>query len=92
MFKDTEKKEKICKQATGKNDQFGVVHHTAGEATVPGTPLGAPPSGNAQGESLDKYFDALAAVASTNQNVLAELVANVTKLTASNANLVNSVS
>ena len=43
--------------------------------------------GKTQGESLDEYFDALAAVASMDQNVLAELVANVTKLTAANATL-----
>ena len=41
---------------------------------------------------MDEYFDALAAATSTNQNELAELVVNVTKLTASNANLVESVS
>ena len=41
---------------------------------------------------MDEYFDALAAAASTNQNVLAELVASVTKLTPSNAKLVDSVS
>ena len=48
--------------------------------------------GKTQGESLDEYFDALAVAASTDQNVLAELVANVTKLTDVNATLTEAVS
>jgi hypothetical protein len=92
MFKEAEKKEKICKQATGGKDQFGAAHHVAGDDLVPGAPPGAPPMGKTQGESLDEYFDALAAAASTDQNVLVELVANVTKLTAANATLTEAVS
>ena len=47
--------------------------------------------GNTQGESQDEYFDALVAAASTDQNVLSKLVANVTKLTAANATLTEAV-
>ena len=63
-----------------------------GDEIVPGAPPGALPIGKTQGESLDEYFDALAAAASTDQNVLAELVANVTKLTAANTTLMEAVS
>ena len=92
MFKDAENKEKIRMQATGGKDQFGAAHRAAEDEAVPVAPPSAPPFGNTQGDSLDEYFDALAAAASTDQNVLAELVTSVTKLTASNANLVDSVS
>ena len=92
MFKDAENKEKIRMQATGGKDQFGAAHRAAEDEAVPVAPPSAPLSGKTQGDSLDEYFDALAAAASTDQNVLAELVTSVTKLTASNANLVDSVS
>ena len=46
-----------------------------------------PPAG-----ALDKYFDALAAAATADQNVLAELVESVAKLTKANAELVQAVS
>jgi hypothetical protein len=91
MFKYAEKEEKIRKQATGGKDQFGAAHCVTGDNLVPDTPP-APPMGKTQGESLDEYFDALAAAASKDQNVLAELVANVTKLTAANATLTEAVS
>ena len=45
-----------------------------------------PPEG-----ALEGYFDTLAAAASTDQNVLAELVESVAKLTKTNAELVQAV-
>jgi hypothetical protein len=44
-----------------------------------------------QDEVLGKYFDALAATASTNQNVLSELVASNTRLTKANKALQASI-
>ena len=49
----------------------------------PPAPTGAP-VGTTQGEQLDEYFDALAAAASTDQSVIAELVASNTRLTKAN--------
>ena len=48
--------------------------------------ISGPPEG-----ALERYFDALAAAASTDQNVLAELVKSVAKLTKTNAELVQAV-
>ena len=42
-------------------------------------------------ETLDEYFDALAAAATTEKSVLAELVKAIATLTATNATLVASV-
>ena len=46
-----------------------------------------PPEG-----ALDEYFDALATAATTSQNIVAELVESVAKLTKANAELVQAVS
>ena len=72
--------------ATDGQDQLGGAHCTTG-TNVPPPPPSAPigaPTGTTQGEQLDEYFDALAAAASTDQSVLAELVASNTRLTKAN--------
>ena len=50
-----------------------------------------PPSAPSQDDALGEYFDALAAAASTNQNVLLELVASNTRLTKANEALQASI-
>ena len=54
-------------------------------APVPAPPAPTPdPTGSTQGEQLDEYFDALAAAATTDQSILAELVAANARLTKAN--------
>ena len=105
LYKTTEASKRVRMQATDGKDQFGAAHHygngnlvplayvptapTAAAATVPPS---LPPSGKTQGEALEEYFDALAAAASTDQNVLSELTASVSKLTKANNDLVQAVS
>ena len=50
-----------------------------------------PPSAPLQDDALGEYFHALVAVASTNQNVLLELVASNTHLTKANEALQASI-
>ena len=64
----------------GTQDQFGTAHG-AGLLTLPNAPL------YAQIEALDKYFDALAAAASTEKEILEDLFCSNTVLTKSNAEL-----
>ena len=52
---------------------------------APAPPAPTPvPTGSTQGEQLDEYFDALAAAATTDQSILAELVAANARLTTAN--------
>ena len=57
---------------------------------MPPAAAAAATSGPPEG-ALEGYFDALAAAASTDQNVLAELVKSVAELTKTNAELVQTV-
>ena len=91
MYKSAEAKAKVRHIATGEKDQFGVAHRAQERPTIPGAPQGAPTSGKTQGEQLDEYFDALALAATTDQGVLAELVASNSKLTMANSDLVTAV-
>ena len=79
--------EKVRVLATGGQDQFGAAHRaTCTDARAPSpppAPTGAP-SGTTQGKQLDEYFDALAPATSTDQSMLAELVAPNTCLTKAN--------
>ena len=89
MYKSAESKAKVRHIATGGKDQFGAAHRA--QERPPPAPSGAPPSGKTQGEQLDEYFDALVMAATTDQSVLAELVANNSKLTLANSDLVKAV-
>ena len=64
----------------GTQDQFGAAHG-AGLLAPPDTP---PPD---QTEELDEYFDVLAAAASTEKEILEELVCSNTMPTKSNTDL-----
>ena len=95
MYKAAEAKEKVCLQATGGKYQFGAAHLSSKGnlipfAYVPPASAAAATTGLTEG-ALEGYFDALAAAASTDQNVLAELVESVAKLTKTNAELVQAV-
>ena len=101
MYKSAKANEKVHKQTTGGNDQFGAAHYAGQGNLVPlayvttaaaaSAPPSAPPSGKTQGEALKEYFNALTVAASTNQNLLAELIESVSKLTKTNAKLVQSI-
>ena len=96
MYKSAEAKEKVRLQATGGKDQFGAAHYSGKGnlvpfAYVPPASAAAAATGPPAG-ALDEYFDALAAAATTDQNVVAELVESVAKLTKANAELVEAVS
>jgi hypothetical protein len=91
MYKSAEAKAKVRHIATGGNDQFGAAHRAQERPNTSRAPQGAPPSGKTQGEQLDEYFDALALAATTDQGVLAELVASNSKLTMANSDLVTAV-
>ena len=89
MYKSAEAKEKVRIQATGGKDQFGAAHlsgkgNLVPFAYVPPASKTAATSGPPEG-ALEGYFDALVAAASTDQNVLAELVRSVAELTKTNA-------
>ena len=95
LYKVAEAKEKVRIQAAGGKDQFGAAH-LSGEGHL--TPFDStPPASEADATSgppegaLEGYFDSLAAAASTDQNVLAELVKSVAELTKTNAQLVQQV-
>ena len=95
MYKSAEAKEKVRLQATGGKDQFGAAHlsgkgNLVPFAYVPPASAAAATLGPPEG-ALEGYFDALAAAASTDQDVLAELVKSVAKLTKTNAELVQAV-
>ena len=95
LYKAAEAKEKVCLQATGGKYQFGAAHlsgkgNLVPFAYVPSASAAAATSGPPEG-ALEGYFDALAAAASTDQNVLAELVESVAKLTKTNVELVQAV-
>ena len=95
MYKAAEAKEKVCLQATGGKYQFGAAHLSSKGnlvpfAYVPPASAAAATPGPPEG-ALEGYFDALAAAASTDQNVLAKLVESVAKLTKANAELVQAV-
>ena len=74
------KKANVSRAALGTQYQFGAAHG-AGLFAPPNVP---PP---AQTESLEKYFDALAAAAYTEKEILEDLVRSNTVLTKSNAEL-----
>ena len=95
MYKAAEAKEKVCLHATGGKDQFGAAHYSSKGnlvpfAYVPPASSAAATTGPLEG-ALDGYFDALTAASSTDQNVLAQLVESVAKLTKANAELVQAV-
>ena len=86
----------MCLQATGGKDQFGAAHYSSkgnlvSFAYVPPASVAAANTGPPDG-AFDGYFDALVATASTYQNILAELVESVVKLTKANEELVQAVS
>ena len=92
LYKAAEAKEKVRLRATGGKDQFGAAHlsgkgNLVPFAYVPPASASAATTGLPEG-ALEGYFDALAAAASIDQNVLAELVESVAKLTKTNAELV----
>ena len=86
LYKEEEALERVRVLATDGQDQFGAAHRATGNDAPPAPPPAptGPPTGSTQGEQLDEYFDALAAAASTDQSVLAELVASNTRLTKAN--------
>eukprot|EP00957_Ditylum_brightwellii_P043633 3307584-Ditylum_brightwellii.AAC.1 len=87
LYKEEEALERVRVLATDGQDQFGAAHRATGNDAPPSPPPSAPtgaPTGSTQGEQLDEYFDALAAAATTDQSVLAELVASNTRLTKAN--------
>ena len=86
---------KVRIQATGGKDQFGAAHLSGKGnlvlfAYVPPASAAAATSGPPEG-ALEGNIDALAAAASTDQNVLAELEKSVAELTKTNAELVQAV-
>ena len=76
--------------AAGGKDQFGAAHEAGSEGYAPPpVPPGGPP--DIPTETLGKYFDALAAAATTKKSVLAKLVKANATLTVTNDTLVASV-
>ena len=90
LYKEADHQAKTSRIAAGGKDQFGAAHDasSAGYAPPP-APAGGPP--DTPTETLDEYFGALAAAATTKKSVLAELVKANATLTATNATLVASV-
>ena len=74
------KKANVSRADLGTQDQFGAAHGT-GLLASPNAPHPA------QTEALDKYFDALAAAASTEKEILEDLLRSNTVLTKSNTDL-----
>ena len=90
LYKAAERKAKVKKQAVGVQDQFGTAHGALRQAPEPdqenqenGTNMSA--------TDLNKYFDALAATATTYKTVMEELVRVNASLTTTNAKLLDSV-
>ena len=98
-YKEEEALERVRVLATDGQDQFGAAHRATGTYVPPVLPLVSPApaptvpaptastpvhTGSTQGEQLDEYFDALAAAATTDQSILAELVAANARLTTAN--------
>ncbi len=77
IYKDAHAKAKVITKAQHGQDQFGAANHVSNQAP------------QTQGDALDEYFDALAAAATTDKNVLEELVTSNATLTKANAELVS---
>ena len=103
LYKEEEALERVRVLATNGQDQFGAAHRAIGNYVPPVLPLVSPapappapappaptgvPTGSTQGEQLDEYFDALAAAATTDQSILAEVVAANARLTMANEILI----
>ena len=89
LYKSVEAKEKVCLQATGGKDQFGAAHYSSKGnlvpfAYVPPASTSAATTGPPEG-ALDEYVDTLTTATTTSQNIVAELVESVAKLTKVNA-------
>ena len=90
MYKSAEAKAKVRHIATGGKTNSGPrIVLKKGPLFL--APPKEPPIWKTQGVQLDEYFDALALAATTDQDVLAELVASNSKLTMANSDLVTAV-
>ena len=87
MYKVGDWKAKFKKQAVGGQNQFDAAHGALRQASEPYQANGP----NRLATDFDEYFDALAAAATTENNVLEELVRYNAALTTHNAELLASV-